>query len=422
MTTLRPSPPDSVLWIVKTLEEAGHETWAVGGAVRDTFARRPAGDWDLTTHARPQEVRKIFKRTVPIGIEHGTVGVLDRDGTMFEVTTFRKDVETDGRHAVVAFAESVEEDLARRDFTMNAIAWHPLRGEHLDPFGGLADLEAGILRTVGEPEERFSEDYLRILRAFRFAGRFGLDIDPLTWAAMTSFAEYLSGLSAERIREELLKVLSADPSPSVTLGLYAEAGAIAVLYPEWENIRRDRPGEWKAAMATVDRLPLGNAPLRLAALLRGVDRSAAAHLLGRLKLSNAQTDEVAHRAAADPLPGPGEDDEVFRRWLSRTGPERLGVVARLDLAGARTQVSGEAAYETVASWQRARHVRRSGVPLCTADLAVDGRDLIASGLRPGPRFGELLDQALDVVLRDPDQNTREALLSHIREWTREPTA
>ena len=175
-------------------------------------------------------------------------------------------------------------------------------------------------------------------------------------------------------------------------------------------------------MATVDRLPLGNAPLRLAALLRGVDRSAAAHLLGRLKLSNAQTDEVAHRAAADPLPGPGEDDEVFRRWLSRTGPERLGVVARLDLAGARTQVSGEAAYETVASWQRARHVRRSGVPLCTADLAVDGRDLIASGLRPGPRFGELLDQALDVVLRDPDQNTREALLSHIREWTREPTA
>ena len=128
----RPSAPPAVRWVARTLEEAGHETWAVGGAVRDVLLGRPAGDWDLATHATPKEVRRLFKRTVPLGIEHGTVGVLARDGTMYEVTTFRRDVETDGRHAVVSFAETIQEDLARRDFTVNAIAWHPLREELLE--------------------------------------------------------------------------------------------------------------------------------------------------------------------------------------------------------------------------------------------------------------------------------------------------
>ena len=170
----RPDAPPAATWIVRTLEEAGHETWAVGGAVRDVLLGRPAGDWDLTTHARPTDVRRIFRRTIPIGVEHGTVGVLARDGTMYEVTTFRKDVQTDGRHAVVEFASTLDEDLARRDFTINAIAWHPLREELRDPFGGAVDLGHGVLRTVGAPEERFREDYLRVLRALRFAGRFGL--------------------------------------------------------------------------------------------------------------------------------------------------------------------------------------------------------------------------------------------------------
>ena len=210
MNTLRPSAPPAVRWITRTLEEAGHDTWAVGGAVRDALLGRPSGDWDLTTRARPDELQELFRRTVPIGIEHGTVGVLVRDGTMFEVTTFRKDVETDGRHAVVAFADRVEDDLARRDFTINAIAWHVLREELLDPFQGVEDLEAGVLRTVGIAADRLAEDYLRVLRAFRFAGRFALKIEQETWSALCESVRDLPSLSAERIREELIKVLSAE--------------------------------------------------------------------------------------------------------------------------------------------------------------------------------------------------------------------
>src|SRR5690606_14370270 len=151
--------PQAVREITRRLEEAGYQTWAVGGAVRDAVLGLPAGDWDLATRARPHEVRRLFRRTVPIGIEHGTVGVLGRDGVLYEVTTFRRDVETFGRHAVVEFADTVEEDLARRDFTLNALAWHPLTAELKDPFGGLRDLEERRLRTVGRPEERFAEDY-----------------------------------------------------------------------------------------------------------------------------------------------------------------------------------------------------------------------------------------------------------------------
>ena len=143
-------------------------------------------------------MRSIFRRTVPIGIEHGTVGVL-KNGTLYEVTTFRRDVETDGRHAVVVFADTLEEDLSRRDFTINAVAWHPLREVLADPFGGVADMERRVLRTVGEPAERFREDYLRILRALRFAGIFALDIESRTWEALTAMTPHLTKLSAERI-------------------------------------------------------------------------------------------------------------------------------------------------------------------------------------------------------------------------------
>jgi tRNA nucleotidyltransferase (CCA-adding enzyme) len=227
-----PSAPPAVRWIARTLEEAGHETWAVGGAVRDVLMGRPSGDWDLATHATPKEVRRLFKRTVPIGVEHGTIGVLARDGTMYEVTTFRRDVETDGRHAIVSFAETIQEDLARRDFTVNAIAWHPLREELLDPFDGVGDLDRSVLRTVGEPAERFREDYLRILRALRFAGLFTLEIEEPTWEALCSLVGHLKTLSAERIREELLKILNADPDPTRSLSLYGSSRVLAVLYPD----------------------------------------------------------------------------------------------------------------------------------------------------------------------------------------------
>src|SRR4051812_8075984 len=176
---MRLHPPEPVLEIAERLEGAGFEAWCVGGAVRDALLGHPHLDWDLATSAKPEEVRKLFghRRTIPIGIDFGTVGVLDRDGKMHEVTTFRRDVQTDGRHAVVEFGVSLEDDLARRDFTINAIAYSPRRDELRDPFNGRADLASKTLRAVGDADTRMREDRLRALRAIRFAARFDFTID-----------------------------------------------------------------------------------------------------------------------------------------------------------------------------------------------------------------------------------------------------
>ena len=416
---------------MRTLEDAGHATWAVGGAVRDAWRGRPSEDWDFATAATPRQVRRLFKRTVPIGIDHGTVGVLARDGTMYEVTTFRKDVETDGRHAVVEFAESIDDDLARRDFTINAIAWHPVRDEWYDPFDGESDLRAGVLRTVGTPADRFREDYLHILRALRFAGRFSLEVDPATWSAMRELVGHLPALSPERIREELLKVLAADPNPAGALELYRRCGALRVLYPELDALG---PARWTDLLGTLGRLPLQRAHLRLAALLRPLAPDDVAAVLMRLRLSNAVVDETARLATGRPLPAPDAPDGDFRRWLSAHGAMRLTPLARLELARARGRAdvgahagkgSGQAASEegdavaepdavaapetVVDAWNRARAVRRSGAPLTVSDLELDGRGLIGLGLRPGPGFGEILDGLLDWVLDDPSRNERALL-------------
>jgi tRNA nucleotidyltransferase (CCA-adding enzyme) len=413
----KPSAPPDVGWIASTLEERGFETWAVGGAVRDVLLGKPSGDWDLATRATPQEVRRLFKRTVPIGIDHGTVGVLARDGTLYEVTTFRKDVETDGRHAVVSFADTIEEDIARRDFTINAVAWHPLREELLDPFGGGDDLERRVLRTVGTAEDRFREDFLRILRGLRFAGLFDLDIESETWDALCSSVEHLTELSAERIREELLKVLNTDLDPVRALDLYADSGALKVLYPELEALRgvdADLAGvdRWAISVATATELPAGRPLLRLAALLRELDPGDAARLLLRLRLSNAQADECALRVGVAPMPLSDSEDQAFRRWLSETGPTRLAALARLELARARAErrLGGpDRTTAVVASWRRARQVRAGSPPLAVGDLVLDGRGLISLGMRPGPGFGRILDELLDWVLDDPDRNRLDLL-------------
>ncbi|MGH7445260.1 MAG: CCA tRNA nucleotidyltransferase, partial [Longimicrobiales bacterium] len=197
--------PRAVHEIAEALRRHGHQAWAVGGALRDVVLGRPAVDWDVATSAKPDQVRTIFKRTVPIGVEHGTVGVLWKDGVLYEVTTFRRDVETDGRHAVVAFADTIEDDLARRDFTINALAWDPATRELYDPFDAGADLDARVIRTVGDAAARFAEDYLRVLRALRFAGQLDYTIESATWTALQAAVPALPRLSAERVREELWK-------------------------------------------------------------------------------------------------------------------------------------------------------------------------------------------------------------------------
>jgi len=399
VSRIKPRPPSAVRWIVGTLEDAGHPTWAVGGAVRDALAGHPSGDWDLTTRARPTQVQRLFRRTVPIGIEHGTVGVLAGDGTLYEVTTFRRDVETDGRHAVVAFADTLEEDLARRDFTINAVAWHPLRGEFRDPHRGARDMERRLLRTVGEPEERFAEDYLRILRALRFASRFELRVDRKSWEALCAAVEHLPELSAERIRDELLKVLDADLRPSEALELYARSGALEVLYPELDGLRGG--DHWTATLARVDALPPGRPLLRLAGLVRDLAGEDAAALLVRLRLSNAQTDAVAVRAGAPPPPHADAPDAEQRRWLASVGRDHWRWAMRLTLADARAEAAGE---DAVASWRRLRRILADDPPLEVGDLAISGRDLIRMGLKPGPWFGEILDRLLEEVLEDPEGN------------------
>ena len=193
--------PDEVVAIARRLEEAGHEAWCVGGAVRDSLLGGEQKDFDLATSATPEQVQRLFKRTVAVGVKYGTVGVFDSERVLHEVTTFRHDVRTDGRHAEVAFGVSLDEDLARRDFTVNAIAYHPLRAEWKDPFGGAEDLGSRRLRAVGDPAARFREDYLRVLRALRFAARLDFVIDPPTWEAACAAAGGLGQLWAERARD-----------------------------------------------------------------------------------------------------------------------------------------------------------------------------------------------------------------------------
>jgi len=415
VTGLRPAVPPAVRWITRTLEDAGFETWAVGGAIRDAYLGLATKDWDLATRATPAEVRKVFRRTVPIGIEHGTVGVLARDGTLFEVTTFRRDVETDGRHAVVEFADSIEDDLARRDFTINAIAWHPIREEAHDPFDGLGDLERGILRTVGAPEDRFTEDYLRILRALRFAGRFELEIDGETWAGLMALVEHLPTLSAERVRDELLKVLEDDARPARSLELYGESGVLETLYAELEVVRLSEDGGgpvWPVVLHAVQSLPRSHRHLRLAALLRPLRAESAVAVLSRLRLSNALCDEIARLAESKPMPASSADDSEVRRWLSVHDARRLPSVARVELAYARASAElgrGDTCAEVVESWRAVRRVRRSDPPVTVDQLALDGRGLIGLGLRPGPEFGRILEGLLEWVLEDPARNERARL-------------
>ena len=419
------SPPDQVLWIWRTLEEAGFETWIVGGAIRDIMLGRPGGDWDFATRARPKQIMRAFRRTVPIGVDHGTVGVLAPDGTLYEVTTFRRDVETFGRCAVVEFADSIEDDLSRRDFTLNALAWHPGRDQLLDPWNGATDVSESILRTVGDPAERFAEDLLRVLRALRFAGQFGLTIEGGTWRGLLTAVPKLSQLSAERIQEEIMKVLSQGASPSVALGLYAESGVFGELYPELDLGHPIDP-----TLSACDAVPRTRPLVRLSLLFalawtsegqaeideqdmtpeaevaaRDARRRAIERLMERLRFSNAHTKRVA-TVAASLFPAPlSEEPAALRRWLNRVGPEHFADIARAWLAGARGLEKSEKA-DVIRRVSSLRAILREGSPLTIADLALDGSDLKDLGLPPGPQFGEILRFLLEEVLDRPEVNNR----------------
>src|SRR5438105_13716382 len=385
--------PDEVLKIAQKLEQAGYETWCVGGAIRDNLLGLENHDFDLRSAAPPEEVRKLFKRTVPVGIEHGTVAVLDRHSRPHEVTTFRRDLKTDGRHAVVEFGVSLMDDLARRDFTINAIAYHPGRHEWRDPFKGVEDLERRLIRSVGDPNWRFQEDYLRILRALRFSARFEFRIHPRTLEAAKANVQGLAQLSAERVRDEWFKGIATAQRVSKLLALWIDTGAARIWLPEV----RDAGGGMREAWKGVDKLPRD--PVLITALLA----SDPASLLTRLKSSHKDIERGrAIGQWRDKYPDPQHLPDV-RKWLAQVGEYAEDLLALLPAGTAPRSPLPKA----VAA------IRAAKDPLTLPELAVNGNDLIAAGVRSGPDVGEVLQRLLAELLEDPQRKTKDYMLSRV---------
>ena len=459
--------------LLDALHTAGYAAYAVGGCVRDSLLGRTAHDWDLCTSALPQQVMELFgtEQCIPTGLQHGTV-TIKYGGQLYETTTFRTEGSyTDGRHPdEVQFVPDVREDLARRDFTINAMAYNEAEGL-VDPFGGQADLQNGLLRAVGEPQQRFTEDALRILRLYRFAARFGFALDAATARAARQLAPHLDCISAERIQEELAKLLAA-PQP----GAYLEPAVLAVVLPELT------PAALDAAKPVVDACPAGekNLPVRWAALLGALGETATRRVLKRLRCSNACIEETAvlvREAAGEGVCGSfllGHEFELrhptdascLEQHSHPAGrcpnsnslfPPQAAVVAvaghsiaRPTACGSRVppqrtvlgetpahageiairQLLGRYGLRTVErlcalcaalhpqnapdcalAAQQARQLEADGVCCRVSQLAVNGRDLMAAGIPAGPALRRVLEALLDGVIRAEYPNEKPALLA-----------
>ena len=396
--------------LLDTLHAAGYAAYAVGGCVRDSLLGRTAHDWDLCTSALPQQVMELFgaEQCIPTGLQHGTV-TIKYGGQLYETTTFRTEGSyTDGRHPdAVQFVPDVREDLARRDFTINAMAYNEAEGL-VDPFGGQKDLQNGLLRAVGEPQQRFTEDALRILRLYRFAARFGFALDAATARAARQLAPHLDCISAERIQEELAKLLTA-PQP----GAYLEPAVLAVVLPELT------PAALDAAKPVVDACPAGekNLPVRWAALLGALGEADTRRVLKRLRCSNTCIEETAVlvreaaeqgvcRSFSEEKASAHPGDIHIRQLLGRYG---LRTVERLCALCAALQPQNAPACALAA--QRARQLEADGVCCRVSQLAVNGRDLMAAGIPAGPALRRVLEALLDGVIRAEYPNEKPALLA-----------
>ena len=386
--------------LLTRLHAAGHAAYAVGGCVRDSLLGQTPHDWDLCTSATPEQVLELFGKAhcIPTGLQHGTVTV-KHGGELYEITTFRTEgAYSDGRHPDhVAFVPDVKEDLARRDFTINAMAYNAEEGL-IDPFGGQNDLAAGIVRAVGEPQRRFEEDALRILRLYRFAARFGFAIDPATGQAARALCRHLDCVSEERIAEELSRLLAA-PAP----GTYLEAEVLAVIFPELDA------AELPESRRILDALEPGmeHVPVRLAALLCPLGEAGARAALKRLKCSNTLTGTVATlvREAAAGMPGAALT-LTARRFLSR-----YDLATITDLTALCSARHPEQAEAFAALQQEAARLVETNACCRINQLAVNGRDLMDAGIRPGPGLRRVLDALLEQVLTGQLPNEKAALLA-----------
>ena len=386
--------------LLTRLHAAGHAAYAVGGCVRDSLLGQTPHDWDLCTSATPEQVLELFGEAhcIPTGLQHGTVTV-KHGGELYEITTFRTEgAYSDGRHPDhVAFVPDVKEDLARRDFTINAMAYNAEEGL-IDPFGGQNDLAVGIVRAVGEPQRRFEEDALRILRLYRFAARFSFSIDPATGQAARALCRHLDCVSEERIAEELSRLLAA-PAP----GAYLEAEVLAVIFPELDA------AELPESRRILDALEPGmeHVPVRLAALLCPLGEAGARAALKRLKCSNALTGTVATlvREAAAGMPGAALT-LTARRFLSR-----YDLATITDLTALCSARHPEQAEAFAALQQEAARLVETNACCRINQLAVNGRDLMDAGIRPGPGLRRVLDALLEQVLTGQLPNEKAALLA-----------
>ena len=425
--------------LLARLHGAGYAAYAVGGCVRDSLLGRTPQDWDLCTSARPEQVLALFGegQCIPTGLQHGTV-TIKYGGQLYETTTFRTEgAYTDGRHPdEVHFVPDVRQDLARRDFTINAMAYNDAEGL-IDPFGGQQDLQQGILRAVGDPATRFEEDALRILRLYRFAARFGFAIDPPTGQAARALCAHLDCVSVERIEEELSKLLAA-PAPAA----YLDEKILKVIIPELSA------PALQAAKPVVDACPAGteDLPVRWAALLMSLGEDGTRKALKRLRCSNALIEETAvlvretgggggsfsedrplgwDPAAAGSRAGdgmarfvseekasaaPGQDaaPDTLIRIRKLLGRYDLHTVQRLAALGAAMEP--ERAADFTAQAELAAQLAADGVCCRVSQLAVNGRDLMAAGIPAGPGLRRTLEALLDAVIRGQLPNEQQCLL------------
>ena len=435
--------PRKVVLIIKNLQRHGYDAYAVGGCVRDSILNRKPEDWDITTSAKPEQVKRIFRRTVDTGIEHGTVTVLiGKDG--FEVTTYRVDgLYEDGRHPKqVTFTSRLEEDLKRRDFTINAMAYND--DERLvDAFGGMRDLNYHLIRCVGDPKERFSEDALRILRAVRFSAQLAFPIEPETAEAIKSLAPNLEKISAERIQAELVKLLVSDHPERIQDA--CELGITKVVLPEWDDmvgVKQNTPHhKYDVAAHTVHALQnvKNDKVLRLTMLfhdmgkpvMKTTDENGRDHFKGhaiaseqiaktvmkRLKFDNDTIRKVTKLVAYHDYRMEPTGANV-RRAMHEIGVELFPYYLAVRLADTKAQSSYErrGKLENIIQIRELyRNALRNKECVTLKDLAVTGTDLINLGIAPGKELGTLLNELLDMVIEDPAWNQKGKLCDYVKE-------
>lgn len=434
--------PSDVHTICAVLHKNGLQAWLVGGAVRDAIMGREAHDWDIATDARPEVVSKLFNRVIETGIEHGTVTVM-MHGVGYEVTTFRGDgAYSDGRRPdSVQFLSTIEEDLARRDFTINAIAYDPISLVYCDPYNGHRDILDRVIRAVGDPARRFAEDGLRVLRAARFAATLGFEIEPNTLAAIRPSLDVYSQVAQERVQAEWMKAMAA-PKPSRAFRVMAETGILYVTVPELMALvgctqnKYHAYDVWEHTLQVMDACPGTDPILRLAALLHDVGKPEtkgvhpvtgdatfyeheevgaviANHILSQLRFSNEDRGRVTHLVRNHLIQyTPAWTDATVRRWVRTVLPEHVGslcTLARADAVGkgpAVKEINSDLFDEL-----EARVNLMKDAPITAKALAVNGKDVLDHlKIKPGPKVGQVLAALLEVVLDRPEENTRERLL------------